>query len=210
MRDRDMAEAMQAVRGDAYRDQLDHISPAVWAWCVDEAIAMLDWFPTVRELLDLAARAPRSPTPSRALLPPGDRDAIDAYRRACSVAWLPRRRARRGPADGGGPIAEPARWLGYRDPKSPEALAALGLSISQSLLGGLVTETNHSLSTPCRGTPLSQSLLGGLVTETPHDDGTPPHATESQSLTRPGLRNATTQPSSRTDARSRSWTTPDG
>ena len=119
-----MAEAMQAVRGDAYRDQLDHISPAVWAWCVDEAIAMLDWFPTVRELLDLAARAPRSPTPSRALLPPGDRDAIDAERRESTRRGMEAIRAKVAEINGAAPPAVHTMPAARRD-RSPAAGPAL-------------------------------------------------------------------------------------
>jgi hypothetical protein len=49
-----MDPALLAVRGDAYRDELGHLSAEVWALTVKDAIVSEEWFPTVRRLLEIA------------------------------------------------------------------------------------------------------------------------------------------------------------
>lgn len=58
MRDRDLSEPMQERRGKLYREALGHLSDEQWTFAVNDCIASLDWFPSVRQLLAAAERAP--------------------------------------------------------------------------------------------------------------------------------------------------------
>lgn len=55
---------MLAVRGDAYRQDLGDLTDDAWEWAVSQA-RRSRWFPSIQELLDLAARAPISAAESR-------------------------------------------------------------------------------------------------------------------------------------------------
>ena len=56
LRDRELTQAEKALRGQAYRRELDHLTDEAWAAVVQDMIRSVDWFPTIRELLDSAAR----------------------------------------------------------------------------------------------------------------------------------------------------------
>lgn len=45
-------------RGRVYREALNHLSDAEWGYATIEAVRTLDWFPTVKELLELAGSKP--------------------------------------------------------------------------------------------------------------------------------------------------------
>jgi hypothetical protein len=66
MRDRDLSESMQDRRGQLYRQALGHLTDEQWRHAVNDVISSLDWFPSVRQLLEAAARAP---TPDLLALP---------------------------------------------------------------------------------------------------------------------------------------------
>jgi hypothetical protein len=65
--DREQTAEMQTVRGNAYRAELKHLSDEQWWYAVRASVRGLNWFPTVRQLLDYAEDCPPSETP-RALL----------------------------------------------------------------------------------------------------------------------------------------------
>lgn len=58
LKDRDLAPEMADVRARAYREALDHLSDGEWRYATVEAVRTLDWFPSVKELLDLAGSKP--------------------------------------------------------------------------------------------------------------------------------------------------------
>jgi hypothetical protein len=67
LRDRELTPAMAQARGDCYRQALARLTDEQWAYAVSESLRLLDWFPTIHELLDFAADAP--PTAVHGLLP---------------------------------------------------------------------------------------------------------------------------------------------
>ena len=58
LRDRDLTPEMLQLRGDSYRRRLGHLGDEQWLYAVNAALDQLDWYPTIHELLELAADAP--------------------------------------------------------------------------------------------------------------------------------------------------------
>lgn len=48
----------RSVRGTTYREHLGHLPDDAWAYAVDQAVASVQWFPTVAEMLAFAHDAP--------------------------------------------------------------------------------------------------------------------------------------------------------
>jgi hypothetical protein len=53
----------QRLRGNSMRRELDHLSGEQWLYAVRACIRGLNWFPTVRQILDYAEDCPPSETP---------------------------------------------------------------------------------------------------------------------------------------------------
>jgi hypothetical protein len=79
LRDRDLSTEMLEVRGASYRRALERVTDDQWLYAVEESLRLLDWFPTVHELLEFVSDAP-APTVARAL-PQRTEDR-------CDESWL--------------------------------------------------------------------------------------------------------------------------
>lgn len=51
-------------RGNFYRRALDHLTEHEWVGAVDAACRSLDWFPTIRQLLEYASDVPPESAPN--------------------------------------------------------------------------------------------------------------------------------------------------
>ena len=67
LRDRDLTPEAQAIRGATYRQELGHLSDAEWEATVRGCVRTLDWFPSIRELLEHAAAHRRESDAAKAI-----------------------------------------------------------------------------------------------------------------------------------------------
>lgn len=81
---------MAEERGRVYREALNHLGDGEWRYATIEAVRTLEWFPTVKELLELAGSKPVEDygvSPSvLAALPPETREQYVETRRLNGTA----------------------------------------------------------------------------------------------------------------------------